>query len=603
MTKLVPLPPLETALPIPGERGSALLALLGGLDASALAWVSGYAAGLAAARAGEAAPGPVARASAATALTIAYGSQTGNARRIAERLRERALTEGLAARLVNIGQLKPAELARERALVVVISTHGDGDPPDDARAFLEALHSRRAPDLARLGYAVLALGDSSYPKFCAVGRSLDARLAELGGQRLFELGECDVDFETVAASWIERALVEARNLLGRGAAAATVTPLRAQATPAPTRERPFAAEVLANQRITARDARKDVRHLELALADSGLVYEPGDALGVRPRNPAALVERVLAAARLDGGSLVERDGRRAALAEWLASEREITRLSRPFLAAHATRGPHAELKQLLDGAPGEAFARLLRERQLLDVLLDWPVAWEPDTLVAALRPMAPRLYSIASSRKRVGDEAHLTVAVVGYEAFGRRHVGAASSQLAALDTEGGLVEVYLEPNERFRLPADPARDVLMIGAGTGVAPYRGFVQERAEIGARGRHWLVFGEQHFDSTFLYQAEWLEALERGELQRLDLAFSRDQPERIHVQQRLRERARDVYAWLENGAHLYVCGDATRMAPDVHRELVEIVATQRGVDQDAAQAYLAELLAVGRYARDVY
>src|SRR5690606_28517656 len=272
----------------------------------------------------------------------------------------------------------------------------------------------------------------------------------------------------------------------------------------------------------------------------------------------------------------------------------------PFLATLADRAGVAELRDLLE--PGNAaFATLLGDHQLVDVLRRWPAGWEPDALLAALRPQAQRLYSIASSRKRVGEEAHLTVDVVDYQAHGHEHIGAASGFLAALD-EGGQVPVYVEPNERFRVPVDGARDVLMIGPGTGVAPFRGFVQERAETGATGRNWLFFGARNFNTGFLYQVEWLEALRRGELHRLDLAFSRYQADKVYVQRRLRERGREVYDWLQSGAHLYVCG-AIAMGKDVHAALLEIVAAHNGGDAEAAAEYLSSLQSEGRYARDVY
>jgi sulfite reductase (NADPH) flavoprotein alpha-component len=579
---------------------------LHGLDAASLCWLSGYAAALAA----QAAPAPAfavipgGGAQPAARLSIVYGSQTGNARRLAERLAQGAEAMGLAVRLARADAYPVRELKDERLLYIVISTQGDGDPPDDARGFLEFLAGRRAPALDRLQFAVLALGDSSYPQFCAIGRRLDARLAELGGRRLLDLAEADLDIETVAAPWQARALQAAREALAANASRASITPLRPTAAPAPPawhRERPFAAELLLDQRITARDSDKDVRHLELSLQGAGFDYAPGDTLGVWPQNPPALVDAVLAALDLDGDAEVAHGDERRPLRTWLSERRELTRLSRPFLAAHAALAEAADLNRLL--APGEAsaLAGLLSSHQPIDVLRRWPAAWEPEALVAALRPLTPRLYSIASSRAVVGDEAHLTVDVVGYEAFGEPHLGAASSFLATRG-EGATVPVFLERNERFRLPADGDRDLIMIGSGTGIAPFRGFVQERAATAARGRHWLVFGARRIRCDFLYQLEWQEALRNGTLHRIDLAFSRDTAEKIYVQQRLRENGRELYAWLEGGAHLYVCG-ATAMGRDVHAALIDIVATHGGRDHEAAAGYLDELARQGRYARDIY
>ncbi|KAF1687333.1 assimilatory sulfite reductase (NADPH) flavoprotein subunit [Pseudoxanthomonas broegbernensis] len=606
--------------PLNEDRKVLLARLVEGLDGPSLWWLSGYTAGLAQGHAAPhlavlpgGAPAAAAAPQASQRLTVLYGSQTGNARREAEKIVQAAEAAGLAVRLARTDTYPTRELAGERLLYVVISTQGEGDPPDDAIGFTEFLLGRRAPKLPELKFAVLGLGDSSYVDFCGIARKLDARLAELGAQRLADLGQADVDIDTVAAPWRDNALAKAGELLKAAAPAAahvaTVTPLRPAA--AWTHERPFQAELLASQRITGREFRgtgfqtyatldKDVRHIELSLEGSGLAYEPGDALGIHHRNPPALVEAVLQATGLDGDAAAALDGQSLPLAEALAARRELTRLSRPFLAAHAERSGAAELQQLLE--PGNAgLAALLGDHQLVDVLRRWPASWAPDALLAALRPQTHRLYSIASSRKRVGEEVHLTVDVLGYQAHGHDHLGAASGFLAALE-EGAQVPVYIEPNERFRVPADASRDIIMIGPGTGVAPFRAFVQERAETGAGGRNWLFFGAQHFNTGFLYQTEWQEALERGELHRIDLAFSRDQAQRVYVQQRLRERGRDVYDWLQNGAHLYVCG-AIAMGKDVHAALLDIVAANNGGDAEAAAEYLTRLQTEGRYGRDVY
>ena len=603
---------LALPTPLSPERSALLAQLAAGADASGLLWASGYLAGLA-----RSLDAPVIAPAPATAVapaTIIYGSQTGNARRAAEALHAKLDAAGLPARLLRADAYSTRELANERLLYLVISTQGEGDPPDDAIGLSEFLLGRRAPKLPQLQFAVLGLGDTSYADFCGIARKLDARLVELGATRVQTLGEADLDIDIVAAPWREQALAHARELLKPAPAThlATVTPLRPHALPAWSQDKPFVAEVLANQRITGREFRnvgfrkygavdKDVRHLELSLQGSGLAYEPGDALGIRHRNPDPLVDAVLAATKLDGDALVARDGESLALAEWLRDKRELSRIGRPLLASVAERGAHAELARLLEAQDKSGLAAVFDTHQLIDVLRRWPAGWDADALVAALRPQAQRLYSIASSRKRVGEEAHLTVDALRYQAHGFEHVGAASGFLASLE-EGGSLPVYIEPNERFRVPADASRDILMIGPGTGVAPFRGFVQERAETGAAGRNWLLFGARHFNTGFLYQAEWQDALAKGELHRLDLAFSRDQADRIYVQQRLREAGRDVYDWLQGGAHLYVCG-AIAMGKDVHAALLDIVAAHNGGDTEAASDYLSSLQREGRYARDVY
>ncbi|MFC4526541.1 assimilatory sulfite reductase (NADPH) flavoprotein subunit [Dyella halodurans] len=586
------------------ERLSALERLAEGLGPAELYWVAAWSA----ARADQLQRGLVgiqaAPAKAAhDALTIVYGSQTGQAKRIATQLSERAAAAGLSVRLVRADAYSQRELAKEKHLVVVISTQGDAEPPDDARGLVEFVLGKRAPKLAGLRYAVLGLGDSSYPQFCAIGRQLDERLAELGAARFAPFGEADVDIEAVAGPWAEQALEQAKKLVGAqppAARVATLQPVPSRATH--SRERPFAASVLDNQTIVARDAARDVRHVELSLEGSGLSYQPGDAVGVWPQNPPGLVQQWLSLLQLDGEQLANHDGRSLPLRQWLTSERELTRLSRPLIAALADASGDEGLAQLLRPDQSRALATLLSDHQPIDLWRRHPAAWSAEELVAALRPLTPRLYSIASSQKVVGDEVHLTVATVDYIAHGERHWGAASSFISAANDERRL-PIYIEANERFRLPKDDARDVIMIGPGTGVAPFRAFVQERRETGARGRNWLFFGNRHFTSEFLYQLEWQAALRDGSLNRLDLAFSRDGASKIYVQQRLREQGRELYAWLQEGAHLYVCGDANHMAKDVHAALIDVAIAHGGQTPEQAKEWLGELLQQGRYARDVY
>jgi sulfite reductase (NADPH) flavoprotein alpha-component len=603
------------ALPLTATQLALVDDLAAELDGEGLVWLSGYAAGIARgrvqpamqprARALDAQAQPAAPATAP--LTIVYGSQTGNARRVAEQLAASAEGAGLPVRLLRADAYPLRELKSERHLYIVISTQGDGDPPDDARDLFGHLTGRKAPRLEQLHYAVLGLGDSSYPKFCAVGEVLDARLAELGATRLLPRGDADLDIETVSAPWSEQALARAKETLKPSA---KVTPLRPETPTAtaatPSRAQPFHAELLTNQRITAPGSAKDVRHIELALEGSALAYEPGDALGIWPRNPEPLVDAVLAISALDGDAAVTHAGDTLPLRQWLLEKRELTRLSRPFVAAHAARARDDELQRVLAPENASQLQRLLADRQVVDLLQGHRAAWTGEELVAALRPLAPRLYSIASSRKEVGDEAHLTVAHVEYDAGGETRWGAASHFLAGR-SEGEHVPVYVEANERFRLPADASRDVVMIGPGTGVAPFRAFMQERRATrpmtaDSSGRNWLFFGNPHFRSDFLYQLEWQRALKQGTLARIDLAFSRDGTHKRYVQHRIAEHARELYDWLQQGAYLYVCGGIA-MGKDVHAALLDAVAAHNGGDREAAGDYLDGLARQGRYARDVY
>ncbi|MFN7784018.1 MAG: assimilatory sulfite reductase (NADPH) flavoprotein subunit [Lysobacterales bacterium] len=612
MTALTALPDLGT-LPLPAATTLAPIArALDGLDPASLWWLSGYAAGLARGALAGGAAAPQVEAVVLPRLTVLYGSQTGNAKRTAEALAAAAEAAGFAVRLLRADAYATRELKDERLLWVVISTQGEGEPPEDSLGFVEFLLGRRAPKLPELKYAVLGLGDSSYPKFCETGRQIDARLAELGAQRLQPLGEADVDIDAVATPWRTRAVESLKALaaelapaaaaaLPAGAHSAAIIPLRpALAAALHSREQPFAAELIEQVRLTGRGSQRDVRHLEFSLAGSGLHYAPGDALGVWAPNPSALVEAVLELTRLDGDAPLTLEGVERPLRVWLSEHRELTRLAKPLLVALGAVSKHRELHSLLDPAEAASLSALLSSHQLVDVLREWPGAWTAEAFVRALRPMAPRLYSIASSPLAYADEVHLTVDVVGAEDSDPLRLGLASHHLATLDP-GARARVFIEENPRFRLPADSSRDLIMLGAGTGIAPYRAFVQQRVAEGASGRHWLLFGARSLRDDFLYQTEWQEHQRRGALQHIDLAFSRDAKPRVYVQQRLREQAARLFEWLDGGAHFYVCGSLA-LGRDVHQTLLDLFAQRLGSAEAATEA-LQQLQQSGRYARDVY
>src|SRR5688572_3610234 len=622
---------IQGNFPIPEDRRDQLQQLATELNREQLMWLSGYFAGAAAAApasipgfqnnllggnargqmASAAAPASVAPAPAAAAapsLTIISASHTNNGRKISEKLLAAVQALGVQARMIKAGDYQAREIAREKLLYVVISTHGDGDPPDEARGLYEFLGTKRAPQLPELQYAVLALGDSSYPKFCEAGRVVDERLAKLGAKRLLPRVDCDVDFEQLAKTWADDALARVREVADKfrpagGGAAFAATPAAAQAPAIAElkREQPATAEVLANQRIVGRGALREVRHVELSFPGLGNLYKPGDALGIVHRNPESAIEAVLQATKLDAGASVTRDGKTHTLLEWLRDERELTRIARPLLVQVAERSK-ADLSDLLGPNSTAAVARLTATSQVADVLAKYPAEWTPDALVAALRPVTGRVYSIASSPAAVGDEAHLTVAVVGSDTDRKLLAGAASNFVVNTEVDS-QVQVWIERNDRFRVPADGARDIIMIGPGTGVAPFRGFVQEREATGATGRNWLFFGGRSLYQDFLYQLEWQQALKRKSLHRVDVAFSRDQERKIYVQHRIKEAGKELFSWLSNGAYLYVCGDASAMAPDVNAALLDLVGEHGGMDADDAQAWVADLTADGRYLRDVY
>jgi len=626
---------LQGNFPIPDDRRQLLTQLATELNREQLLWLSGYFAGAAAATpsgipafqenslGGHAArapqpalaqvspltpapAAPAAAAAAAPAVTIISASHTGNGRKISEKLLANVQALGIQARMIKAGDYQPREIAKEKLLYVVISTHGDGDPPDEARGLYEFLGTKRAPQLPELQYGVLALGDTSYPKFCEAGRVVDERLAKLGAKRLLPRVDCDVDFEKLAQTWADDALARVREhaekLKPSGGPAAAFTATAPAAAPVVKelhRAQPATAEVLANQRIVGRGALREVRHVELSFPGLGELYKPGDALGIVHRNPDSAIDAVLKATKLDGAATVTHDGKSHTLLEWLRDERELTRIARPLLVQVAKQAK-VDISELLGNA--QAMAKLTANCQVSDVLASYPSEWTPESLIDVLRPVTGRVYSIASSPAAVGDEAHLTVAIVGSDTDRKLLAGAASHFVVNTPADSN-VQVWIERNDRFRVPADGARDIIMIGPGTGVAPFRGFLQEREATGATGRNWLFYGGRSLYHDFLYQLEWQQALKRKSLHRVDVAFSRDQQQKIYVQHRLKEAGKDLFSWLSNGAYLYVCGDASAMAPDVHAALLEVVAEQSGMDADDAQSWVADLTADGRYLRDVY
>lgn len=574
-----------------------LRALVAKLGPAQRFWLSGYLAGTAQRAGAETAAPPLA---AAEPVTILVGSHSGNGERLAKQLAERLAGRQVPCRLLDMMDCRKTDLEKINTLFVIVSTHGDGDPPERAVPLYELLQGRRAPKLSHMRFAVLALGDSSYEKFCETGRQFDQRLEALGATRLQPRIECDVDFEAAASGWMDSILASD---VAAGQTAAIAASPRPAETPAHvyTRKHPFAAEVLANQPLTVRGSTKNVRHIELSLADSGIHYEPGDALGLVLPNPADQVEALLGTPGLDADAAVTVSGATLALREALANVLEIGPLTTALVKRYAEATGDAELKKI--GGDEAQLARFAYGRDLLDLVRAHP----PKGLDAAgfaqlLRPATPRLYSIASSNRVTPDEVHITVGVVEFESQGRARKGIISGQLAGVEA-GGQLPVYVHRNGAFRLPANPETPVVMIGAGTGIAPYRAFLAEREEIGATGRNWLFFGDRSFEYDFLYQAELLAWRKSRVLTRIDVAFSRDQAQKIYVQQRLREQGADLWSWLQDGANVYVCGDASSMAPDVEQALRDVIQKHGNLEPEAASEYLLDLQRARRYQKDVY
>lgn len=590
------------ASPLSQGQVEKLKQLTSELSAVQLAWVSGYLA--ATANAGQLAP--VAQAQTAQTVTILYGSQTGNGRGVAKALAEKAQSQGYVVNLASMGEYNVRQLKQEAVLLLVVSTHGEGEAPDDAIELHKFLASKRAPKLDNLHYSVLALGDSSYEFFCQTGKDFDARLAALGAKSLLPLIECDVDYEAAAGQWHADVLEAVKPLIETSSASVvSIGTAKAIGESEFTKQNPYSAEVLVSQKITGRGSDRDVRHVEIDLGDSGLTYQAGDALGVWFSNNEALVEEILTALSLSGDEQVVVEKESLTLKQALVDKKELTQLYPGLVKAWAELSGSAELLALSEDK--EQVRHFILKHQFADLVTQYPLSNNSVTLNAAkllelLRPLTPRLYSIASSQSEVETEVHLTVALVEDERHGAARFGGASHFLASAQ-EGTQVKVYVEPNKHFRLPENPETPVIMVGPGTGVAPFRAFMQERVAQGIQGDSWLFFGNPHFEQDFLYQTEWQQYLKNGDLSRIDVAFSRDQAHKIYVQHRIKEQGQALWQWLQNGAHIYICGDAERMAKDVHQALIEVAVEVGGLNSEAAEAYFETLRSNKRYQKDVY
>jgi sulfite reductase (NADPH) flavoprotein alpha-component len=533
-------------------------------------------------------------------LLLLYGSQTGTAEGLAKKTAKVAETRGFAPRVVSMEKYDSVDWSKESNVLVIASTYGDGEPPDPAQNFWNWLKAENAPRLEHLQYSVLALGDTNYSQFCQFGKVCDERLAALGAKRIFDRKDCDVDYESPAQEWTDAVFT---NLAG-SASAPSATPATAE-TGVPAgydRKNPFPSRLLRNLKLTREGSAKDVRHFELGLAGSGLSYEVGDALGVYASNCPALVGEILHVLGCDGEEGVPAGTRELPLRLALTQHFDVTKPSNELLAAAAARSPGSELAALVDPARKADLEQWLHGREIIDVLLGMGGSFSAAEFVTFLKKLAPRLYSISSSLKAHPDEVHLTVSAVRYESHGRGRKGVASTFLADRVGETGAASVFVQPSHGFKPPTNPETPMIMVGPGTGIAPFRAFLEERRALGATGKNWLFFGDQKRATDFLYEEQLTGWQADGLLTRLDLAFSRDQAEKIYVQSRMLEAAGELFAWLEEGAHFYVCGDASRMAKDVDQALHTII-ERSGKSAEEAKAYVAKLKSDKRYQRDVY
>lgn len=574
------------------------------LSSQQMAWVSGYFWGLSQNQATESHPTLSLSAAIEPAgkLTIIFASQTGNAKGVAEALKIEASASGIAVELFDASDYKGKNLAKESHVIIVASTNGEGEAPDNALTLHEFLQSKKAPKLNNLKYAVIGLGDSSYEFFCQTAKDFDQYLSKLGAQSIVERLDCDVDYDLPAAEWREQALVKIKETLSTGAAEVIQLPVGQQSTHSHySKQNPYTATLLTNQKITGKDSSKDVRHIEIDLEGSGLSYQPGDALGVWFENSAELAEQLLTTIGLDGSKVVDVDGVSLSIKEALISKYEITAANPQLVSKFAELSASKKLQKLVEGK--DKLREYAGNTQVIDLFAEKKTTVSAEQLQGLLRRLTPRLYSIASSQAEVDEEVHLTVGLVEYQKAKQSRFGGASSFLSHRLEEGGEVKVFVEHNNNFKLPTDDSTPIIMIGPGTGIAPFRSFVQERENREASGKNWLLFGDRTFTEDFLYQTEWQKYLKEGVVTQMDVAFSRDQQQKIYVQDRLLENAEQVWQWLQEGAYIYVCGDATRMAKDVNEALIIVVEQQGQKSREQAEEFVNNLRKEKRYQRDTY
>lgn len=610
-----------TNSPFTSEQAELINKLLPTLTEAQLNWLGGYLtfyhAGNVNAVASELAVTDVLEAPATATVsqapreaTILFGSQTGNAQRLAGRLADSLKEQGFIVTLSAMNKYKTNNLKNAGYLFILVSTHGEGDPPDNALTFYEYLYSKRAPRLDDTKFSVLALGDVSYEFFCKTGQDFDSRLAELGANRIVERVDCDVDFEDSAAGWIAAVSGAVGTTQATASPQALVGSALISSSPVGTseysRSNPFMAEVLENLNLNGRGSDRETRHLELSLEDSGLTYAPGDAVGVYSQNDPALVDDIITFLKWDPEEtvVIGKAGETSSLHAALLHHYEVTVLTKPLLEKAAAFSGNSKLTELVKPENKEDLKAYINGRDLLDLLRDYaPWTLTASDLTSLLRKLPPRLYSIASSLNSHPEEVHLTIRKVEYETHGRERIGVCSGYTSERLEPGDKLPIFIQQNPNFKPPVNPDAPVIMVGPGTGVAPFRAFLEDREELGAAGETWLFYGDRHFVTDFLYQTDWQRMLADDVLTKLDVAFSRDTEEKVYVQQRMLENGQELYEWLENGAHVYVCGDEKYMAHDVQDALLAVIGQYGGKSPEAAATYLSELQEQGRYQRDVY
>lgn len=590
--------------PFNDEQKEKLNDVLSALDSGQLHWLSGYFSGLIQATLGN---GIIPLENTikeveSKKINILFGSHTGNSEALAHNLFERAKERGFETEVSDMASFKTRNLNKVKNLAIIVSTDGLGEPPLQAKDFHKYLHSKKAPNLDHINFSVLGLGDSSYIDFCQTGKDFDAVLEKLGAKRLVPRQDCDVDYEEEAKAW-QKAFLDS---IQQTPKAISIKELQFDNTDSISevkysRKNPFEATVLEKIILNGRGSSKETIHLELDLHGSGLKYEPGDALGVYGSNAINLTEAVLKATNLSGAQIVKSHSGEKTLLDALTYDYELTPLTKNTLTKYAELTNSSRLKALLKD--DKTLTEYLHGRDILDVIEEEPHNLLPNELISVLRKNTPRMYSIASSQDAVEDEVHLLVSVVRYNAFGRNKEGLCSVTLADRLEIDNKVKVFIDKNTRFKLPKNPDIPIIMIGPGTGIAPFRAFMQQIEVSEKRTPSWLFFGDRNFTTDFLYQTEWLQYLKEGILTKANVAFSRDQKHKQYVQHKMLENGKELYDWLENGAHFYVCGNAQKMAKDVNMALKQIIQQQGGVTPEKAEEYIKNLQISNRYQADVY
>lgn len=534
-------------------------------------------------------------------VKIMYGTRSGNSLKVAKSVLETFQNGGLNAQLVNLNEYEPKSIKQESNVLIVLSTDGEGEPTAAAEEFYNFVMGKKAPRLENLKYSVLALGDSSYKHFCKIGKDIDSRLQELGAHRISDRIDCDVEFEPNSQKWT-KACQEyfTKNLSSSSFKRISSSEIQFQSKTAYSKNNPFPSQLIDRINLNGKGSTKSTYHIEFSLEDSGLSYEPGDALGVVCANDSSFVDEIISQLKLNPEKLVNTGESDKSLRETLISDFEISSLNIQVLENYNKLLNNNKLTKLLKDKD-ETF-KFIYGRDILDLVLEFPQKLDEQEFVTVLRKLQPRLYSIASSQKAFPDEVHLTVGAVSYQLNSRLRKGVCSNFLANLSDEQ-KANVYIDENISFRLPSDTNAPIIMIGAGTGIAPYRAFLQEIAETGSNGKNWLFFGERNFTTDFLYQVEWQKYLKNKTLSKLDVAFSRDQDKKVYVQHKLQENQKELYKWLEEGAHVYLCGDKNSMANDVKNTLIDIIQSQGGITHDKASEYFKKLRREARFHEDVY